>query len=77
MSTEETDEVARSGLSAFELFSSEELSATVQIRPCRVCDPWHVEAEPMHGGRVVIREWHDEDCTHLQSLLMEDVGDAD
>ena len=77
MTTEELDDPGQFGLAAFELFSSDDLSATVQIRPCHVCDPWHVEVQPVSDGRIVFREWHDEDCTHLRSLLRDDVADAD
>ena len=63
-------------LAAFELFSSSDLNAMVQIHPCRDCEPWYVEVQP-HHGQVLVREWHDVDCAHLQTLLADDVAEAD
>jgi len=63
-------------LSAFELFSTADLSATVEIQPCHACSPWFLEAEP-HDGHVVVREWHDADCTHLRTLMADDRADAE
>jgi hypothetical protein len=77
MTTEEGDRFRRSRLASFELFASDDLSATVEIQPCHACDVWYLEAQPLSGGRVVVREWHHEECTHLESLLSDDVADAD
>ena len=63
-------------LAAFELFSSADLTSSVQIQPCRECEPWFVEAQP-HADHVLVREWHDEKCPHLRTLLAEDRADAD
>jgi hypothetical protein len=58
-------------LAAFELFSTGDLSTSVQIQPCRECEPWFVEVEP-DDGHVLVREWHAADCPHLRGLLVED-----
>ena len=63
-------------LAAFELFCSSDLSAPVQIQPCRACEPWFVEVEP-NDGHVLVREWHAEDCPHLRTLLADDLIDGD
>jgi hypothetical protein len=67
--------VNRAQMAAFELFTSDDLDQPVQVSPCRRCDTWHLEAEPI-GRRLHVREWHDKDCAHLRSLLEEDRADA-
>ena len=67
----------RSKLASFELFSSNDLSATVEVQPCRDCDGWYMEVDPTGDTQVVVREWHHEDCPHLRSLLDDDIADAD
>ena len=58
------------------LFTSADLTEPVQIHPCRHCEPWFVEARP-HAGHIAIREWHDENCSHLRRLLADELADTD
>ena len=76
MARGENVSVDQSRLASFELFTTDDLSACVEIWPCRHCASWHLDARPYEGGRVVIREWHDQDCAHLRSLLEGDIADA-
>ena len=62
-------------LAAFDLFSTVDLNATVEIQACRSCEPWFLEAQP-HVDHVLIREWHAEDCSHLRTLLADDRADG-
>ena len=66
---------ARPRLAPLELSSSNEPGPTVEIHACRSCDEWCVEARSTDAGLVVIREWHDKDCPHLRSLLINELAD--
>ena len=63
----------------YDLLLISELDEQVSIPPCAHCAGWYVEIVRGQGdpdGDVLVREWHDPSCLHLQALLADDERDA-
>jgi cytidine deaminase len=59
------------GLVSYVLLAADEVTDEVSVVPCGYCERWQLELY-REGDRVMIREWHAEDCRHLAALLAED-----
>jgi hypothetical protein len=63
-------------LRSFEIIGGDDLTEPVEIWPCKSCSSWHVEVYRREDGRGGVREWHDENCRHLLSVLQEFEADG-